>query len=47
MFNHDVEVTGGVLAQESAELLGAFFRAKRAAKAKNSSEEQQQPTVEV
>jgi tRNA(adenine34) deaminase len=28
--NHDVAVTGGVLADESAQLLRAFFRARRA-----------------
>ena len=29
LFNHDVEVTGGVLAERSAALLGDFFRKKR------------------
>ena len=28
-FNHRVEVTGGVMAEKSAELLRTFFRAKR------------------
>ena len=29
LFNHDVEVTGGVLAERRAALLGDFFRKKR------------------
>ena len=29
LFNHDVEVTGGVLAEGSAALLGEFFKRKR------------------
>lgn len=29
LFNHDVEVTGGVLAERSAALLGEFFKRKR------------------
>lgn len=32
LFNHDVEVVGGVLKEESAALLGAFFKAKRGKK---------------
>lgn len=32
LFNHDVEVAGGVLKEESAALLGEFFRGKRARK---------------
>lgn len=31
LFNHTVEVEGGIMAEESAELLGKFFRAKREA----------------
>ena len=33
LFNHDVEVTGGVLEEECASLLTSFFRQKRAQKA--------------
>lgn len=29
LFNHTVEVEGGIMEEESAELLGAFFRRKR------------------
>lgn len=30
LFNHDVEVQGGILAEESAKLLSSFFKKKRA-----------------
>lgn len=33
LFNHDIEVTGGVLEEECASLLTSFFRQKRAQKA--------------
>lgn len=29
LFNHDIEVTGGVLREECADILGEFFRKKR------------------
>lgn len=29
LFNHDIEVTGGVLREECADILGEFFRQKR------------------
>lgn len=29
LFNHDVEVTGGIMKEECARLLGDFFKAKR------------------
>lgn len=32
LFNHDIEVTGGVLADECGRLLSEFFRAKRESK---------------
>ena len=32
LFNHDVEITGGVLGEECGVLLTSFFRAKRGKK---------------